>query len=602
MSELNKFKPLLLCSVLSQNNNTQSALHGSTMASLTLQNLPPEIILNINDFLPPRSTTCLALTCKKLYNSGRLRNAWIRGFNPRENRCGCRHETLKSSTCPPLPLVNHERYLFLQMLSRDLPEKQLCDYCQCFHQQHQIRIPRVWHKATHLHRTCGWTSVRGNPFNFLELRYQLHFADVQQIMNRYRGNEPSISLLDQISIDTDWAPLAMVFKGLNNESEAEIYIRLMVEAKILSGYLMIHSRQTMCVVSSTVKDPDMGWTYSNLCSSFVLKVCPHIECSNKILRDTDIAVRALSKRASVSGVRTFGPEGTNRCSSCLTELALSIDHQEEEGYRMTVESWTNLGTCEWNHQPAWQAATSDTVIPDRFILHRNRTPAFETTKLLGYPSDYGCELKNKSDLWSIQSWPLPATTRHLYYHMHSPFRPFIVPIYRARPPAPLHTAPQWSTPKSVPNCTTQPSPLPSYSPLPRSASTSRVPTLRAPSPPTTTSPATVSSATVSPKAAPTAIAFPTSPDSDHPSSACTGTASPKSATHTPTSAPTSSSSSPSPASLSLELVDDQANHSAVDLSLEPPPPPTNKLERTSARKKMKDKLHKICRKIKVNVS
>lgn len=514
-------------------NDTRSVLHGSTMASLTLPDLPLEIILNITDCLQPRSTTCLALTCKKLYNTERLKHIWTCGFDPRETRCGCSHEMRNSSTCPPLPLVNHEKYLFLQILSRNLPGKQLCDHCQCFHQQHEISIPRPWHKPSQLSRACGWTSVTGKPFSFFRTRYQLHFADAQQIMNRYRRREPSFMLSIRLSINTDWSPQTLSYKEDDPEekAEAEIFVRLIVEANINSGHMIIHPKQTMCI---TVESEDMGWAHSGLASAAVMKVCPHAESSDKILKDTDVGLRALSSHKSVSGVRKFMPEGTNRCTSCLTEFSLSIDHQEEEGYQMIVESWTNLGTCEWSHQPAWQAATADTVLPDRFTLHQNTTTAFKTIRGLGYPSAHGCRLANKSIIRTVQPWPRIPLMDRLRYSFDLPMRP-PTSIRESWTHAPPDTSLQWSRP----NCLAPiPLALPS-SPLPPSALPSETSSSQASSPRTPTPPTTASH---------------TCPPPASLESVSTG---PALSALIPAS--TSPISTPSQANSSLELVDDQAS-------------------------------------------
>lgn len=395
-------------------------------------------------------------------------------------------------------------------------------------------------------------------------------------MNRYRRREPSFVSSTRLSVNTDWSPQTLSYKEDDPEekAEAEIFVRLIVEVNISSGNLMIHSKQTMCI---TVESADMGWTRSGLASTAVLKVCPHSASSDQILKDTEVSLRALNNYEAVSGVRKFGPEGTKRCTSCLTEFSLSIDYQEEEGYQMIVESWTNLGTCEWGHQPAWQAATADTVLPDRFTLHQNTTTAFETIKALGYPSEHGLRLTNNSNTRTVQPWPRIPLTNRLRYSFDPPIRPPTSIRLSWAPPSP-DTPLYWSLQKCrAPISSSLRSSLSAPPALPSGTSDSQASAQHMPILSTTAS-------------------------HNCPAPASSGTESTEPALSAPLPAPDTPISTASQATSSLELVDNQASQFAVNPSQEPRTSEINKPKRISKRQDLKDKWRRVWRKITANMS
>lgn len=74
-----------------------ASLTRSSARTSLLDNLPPELVIYITDFLPPSSTACLSLTCKTFYSLIR-------------QRCNTEFHTYQ------------ERFSFLNCLARDLPE------------------------------------------------------------------------------------------------------------------------------------------------------------------------------------------------------------------------------------------------------------------------------------------------------------------------------------------------------------------------------------------------------------------------------------------------------------------------------------------------
>lgn len=248
----------------------------------TLEDLPVNIILRIARHLPPRSVACLTLTSKSRHNAKGLKEIWTRGFDPSRNRYGCR--TQSQPTCPPLKLVNHERYLVLQILFRDLLSTyQLCDACQILHLRYERGNER---------HVCSSTSraftIYGIPRTYWE------FQDVQRIMNSYRSTmqRETETQFQPGSVNNDWCVRYRLVKTRTHQGpslkQLPQIVKLDVEPRIIDDQLVFHTRQRVLLTVAVLDLMDVQlhgpkFTVGRLVNN-LMSACPHYGGESQIIK------------------------------------------------------------------------------------------------------------------------------------------------------------------------------------------------------------------------------------------------------------------------------------------------------------------------------
>jgi hypothetical protein len=319
-----------------------------------LDGLSVEIIIKIARYLPPRSAACLSLTSRSLHNGKELEQIWYHGFDPRMNHCGCRSQS--QPTCPPLNLVNHEKYLFLQILAGDLlSTHQLCDACQILHLRHEEGNER---------HICP-SGPRGFTVGSIP-RVCWEFQVVQRVMNSHRldiqrgvENPPQ-----PLSRKKDWwvlysADASRAQPGLSGKRVPQI-MKLELEPRIIDDQLIFHTRQRVLLTAAVLdlmkvqlRKPDftIGKFVVNLMSA-----CSHHGGNSQIIEAVDRSVAEL-KASYLNDSVGLRFRGTQKCSCCLTEFTLVNFHHPGQGFEILLKTWTNLGPCQWGYQSEWGLAS-----------------------------------------------------------------------------------------------------------------------------------------------------------------------------------------------------------------------------------------------------
>jgi hypothetical protein len=364
----------------------------------TLEDLPINIIVKIARLLPPRSVACLTLTSKSLHDAKGLKDIWTLGFDPSRNRCGCR--TQSQPTCPPLELVNHERYLFLQILSRDLlSTHQLCDACQILHLR--------WYERGNERHVCSSTSraftICGIPRSYWE------FQDVQRIMNSYRlaMQRETRKQFRLSTINNDWCVRYRAVKTRTRQGpsmkQLPQIVKLDVEQRIINDQLVFHTRQRVLLTAAVLDLMDVQlqgpkFTVGRLVNN-LMSACPHYGGESQIIKAVNESIAELEAKYlnQPVGLRC---RGTLKCTCCPTEFTLANYHHPGQGFEILLETWTNLGPCQWGYQSEWQLASREGFHRCYSGGRRARWWGQSASKL---PSDLDNQWVNRKLEWATDS-------------------------------------------------------------------------------------------------------------------------------------------------------------------------------------------------------
>lgn len=302
-----------------------------------LDNLPTNVILNVAARLLPRSAACLSLTSRNLHDGHKaLRMLWIQGFDSNQNHCGCERHIL--SPCPPLKMVNHEKYLFLQMLARDLGHQyQLCDLCVKLH-----------HHDESTRTSClSWQLV-------LSLRclpgFNVQPKDAQRAMNLYRSGASPESALRRIGLSRDWLVEKRKYSWSGSHQITQI-TKLDVEPRIIAGNLMIQTRQHVLIthaIMNSLSQGDSDFSLGKYVAGLV-SACSHWGCILQVIRGVDDSMTELESNRQQESIG-YKFIGTVARSCCLTEITLANHYIPRQGNEIVLTTWTNLGPCEWGWQ------------------------------------------------------------------------------------------------------------------------------------------------------------------------------------------------------------------------------------------------------------
>jgi hypothetical protein len=165
--------------------------------SMTLDNLPAEVLLNVAEFLPLSSAATLALCSRKIQSKmgwAHLQEINKIKWKPYTNSCHSADDT--ALPCPP---QEQDRQTFLEFLDRDSLDFIYCYYCKKLHKpgltdsEKDIRPFVDFHKR----RACSQVHSYYKPHNYLHQDFT--FSRAKNVMKHHRAGLDCTSLIKDLS-------------------------------------------------------------------------------------------------------------------------------------------------------------------------------------------------------------------------------------------------------------------------------------------------------------------------------------------------------------------------------------------------------------------
>ena len=268
----------------------------NALESSPLGQLPPELILHIARFLQPASAASFSLCCRPI--------SFIIGGT----QClkALQHEDRQS-----------ERYEFLTLLEREMPDQILCYYCKKFHAiKHAPRhiYSNIGYYSSSTHRrapTCWGANLSSDVFWFISPDFS--WTVFQMAMKRYRQGRDYTRLLDLLSYH---------HTGSWRRGHVRHHTSL---PRIINGSLLVRDQRIFL---------PFRWDES-------FYVCPH---SRLVTPTTDNRFgKYLQDRMIHWDERESHEAELIQCEYCLTEFRLDFKAFEGQGVAMVFTKWQDLG-------------------------------------------------------------------------------------------------------------------------------------------------------------------------------------------------------------------------------------------------------------------
>ena len=282
--------------------------------SSLLGSLPPELILHIAQFLPLESTLSFCLCCWPIYSLLKLQYVKI----------------IKDDQ-------QLDRYKFLTLLERDLPDHILCYYCR---RLHAIKKAHQYFYSSYRFYQEGdiWPCcyVDSENMSNLFIHPAFSFTVFHMMMKRYRQG-------------FDYSKLS---KLLSHQSENYVdYSYSTVEkhsssSKIVAGSLFIRDQRRFMI------PPTQPITMSE---NVLLTICRHITFSSCGRKDRDIMriARWRESRHYQNGNRPI------KCQYCFTEFRIDFKEFGNGSTAIYVTNWKDLGHSLSPPDPKWCSHISE---------------------------------------------------------------------------------------------------------------------------------------------------------------------------------------------------------------------------------------------------
>jgi len=274
------------------------------LESSTLSKLSPELIFCIARFLPPESATSFSLCCRTIYFT--LGTQYLKALEEDQQL---------------------DRYKFLELLERDLPNYISCYYCKKLHginEAYRHTIPNRYYVDWSRYLPC-WNA----DFVFLTNSYineRFSFTVFQMTMKLYRQGLDYSKLLKFLSCKT-----TTCLRGGYDEQR-------MTLARIVDGSLLIREQKIVMI------PPAQPIPFSTICRHFSFMWPERFD-----LFKNNIQIAHLVQPEDYRNWK-----GIIQCKYCLTEFRIDFKNLGEQGNEMYVTKWQDLGQGRSPLDHKWQ--------------------------------------------------------------------------------------------------------------------------------------------------------------------------------------------------------------------------------------------------------
>jgi hypothetical protein len=316
-----------------------------------LENLIPELLLEIGSFIPIESRLCLHLASKPI--AKKLVNEFLdqaaKAFGPLNPKATSLENLTKPSTADGKPWYWSPRHDFLQLLGRDFAELIYCHFCQ------KIHHPDLSDNISGPHSS--------GPF-IAECSHQNRYAST------YYGHSFTFSR----------ACIAMKSHQMGHPHTRYHLLRLVesFESAERHRYPHFQSQSTVKIVNNrlytrrTYQRPVVGIGEEvTLATRFEIPVCCHVRVKTR--EDIEFpnwaaqfvfCVRYKYDRGNRSARETI--RGRNfHCSSCPTDIEVVLNKRGPRfgGDDLEITVWQDLGECITPFDHAWYSHFQNTIPP-----------------------------------------------------------------------------------------------------------------------------------------------------------------------------------------------------------------------------------------------
>ncbi|ORY67647.1 uncharacterized protein BCR38DRAFT_161853 [Pseudomassariella vexata] len=346
------------------------APEGPTAGSVgpIITHLPQELIDMISDHLPLYDIIRLGVTCRHFYNKKDVK-FWY------QVRCTKIVNELKGSRYIPV-IEAEERWKFLKNLELDLPNLELCHFCEIFHPRgspQQQSLERVPHRGS----TGAECNAKEVQFRRWSIDWGFGFRDIYAITNRLVHGEAHGQPLSDLCFSTNWA-FAECYRKLYNATKSPFkrflsYIKLDAEALIVDQQVLVHRIQRLWIPNH-VQGSEVLLRYGvgDLACDF--KICAHHnpqsgEMIHNFVHPFRESLRVVmvtafnasdSYNAGSSQPQVFvrchkcpSERLIRRCEDCPTEYEVTFYVHNNKGIEVVLDVWQNLGRCRSPLEPGW---------------------------------------------------------------------------------------------------------------------------------------------------------------------------------------------------------------------------------------------------------
>ncbi|KAK9773366.1 hypothetical protein AB5N19_02450 [Seiridium cardinale] len=324
-------------------------------ARKSIQDLPPELVGMVQDFLPLYESIRLGLCSRRLkeHTDPRL---W------EQVRCNIEHHKTKGVRYVGR-VDDDERWNFLKEIEPQIPHLELCHYCRIFHPRLPPGNQSLWRSAASDINQEAECDVKEVQFRRWGMKWGFGFRDVYAVMARQTLSPEHGVPLSDLCISTAWT-FASAYRNLHNASRSPFkrfvsYTKVDTEAVFRDKHLLVHRIQRLWVpIHLQGTDVLVRYGAGDIAGDF--KICMHHgPQSGEMINNFTIPLREGIKY--VLAARTvFGrtedsplPQIIKRCEDCPTEYAISFHIHNENSIEVVLDVWQNLGTCQSPQAPGW---------------------------------------------------------------------------------------------------------------------------------------------------------------------------------------------------------------------------------------------------------